>query len=159
MYMNSLMLLIFNNYDLYVLISVYKHTYTHSCRYVCMCVFYTTFTDDQLIIQKYNMKMSIQKTKTKVFRETELDRLKIIIDNKATVQVSHFNYLGSKISLGSNRDIAFKINKFQLIFSTVSRTFNNKVSKDSMIKFYKTMATLLLLKARHGNIKESNEFL
>lgn len=51
---------------------------------------------------------------------------RIVVDNKALEQVSHFSYFGSERSFGSERDIVNKIIKYQLIFSRRSATGNTQ---------------------------------
>ena len=74
------------------------------------------FADDQVIMQKtekdlqlavfhlsqickeYNLRISTQKTKVMAFRGKHPIRSKIIINNQAIEQVSHFNFLGCDVT-------------------------------------------------------------
>jgi hypothetical protein len=72
-------------------------------------------------------------------------RTKITIHNHQIEQVSHFNYLGCDVSYKADNDIKMKLHKYQYICGTIHRTLTNKTRKDTMLKFYKTMATPVLL--------------
>jgi len=121
------------------------------------------FADDQAIIQKceddlqrstyelhnicqdYGMKISIKKTKTMAFKGKEPIRTKIIIENEAIEQVSHFTYLGCDITFEYENDIQHKLHKFQHICGTLRKTLKKKTRKETQLKFYKVMATPVLL--------------
>jgi len=98
-----------------------------------------------LVCKKYNMKISTKKTKVMAFEGDYPIRTKIVIDDHPLEQVSHFNYLGCYTSFEKDKDIDHKIHKFQYICGTIHRTLKNKTRKDTMLKFYKTMATPTLL--------------
>lgn len=91
--------------------------------------------------KKYNLSISTEKTKVMAFSGNETVRSKIIINNKPIEQVKTFNFLGSTISyFYEDTDIHTKLTKFNRINGTIARTLKNKVRKDTLIKFYKTMA-------------------
>lgn len=91
--------------------------------------------------EKYNLMISTEKTKVMAFSGNETVRSKIIINNKPIEQVKTFNFLGSTISyFYDDTDIHTKLTKFNRINGTIARTLKNKVRKDTLIKFYKTMA-------------------
>jgi hypothetical protein len=66
-------------------------------------------------------------------------RSKIVLENATLEQVQQFNYLGCETSFIQERDINNKIQKFQMVCGTISRTLENKTRKDTLMKFYKTM--------------------
>ena len=116
------------------------------------------FADDQVLIassenelqlathklnqvnSKYNMKISINKTKVLAFRGKEPIRCKIAIENKPVEQVSSFKFLGCHMGLHNEDDIKTKTEKFNYINGTIRRTLKNKTRKETMIKFYKVMS-------------------
>ncbi|KAJ4447240.1 hypothetical protein ANN_09244 [Periplaneta americana] len=67
-------------------------------------------------------------------------RTKIAINNCSIEQVSHFNYLGSDIGFDKEYDVDNKIRNFQRVCGTITRTFRNKIRKETKLKFYKVMA-------------------
>jgi hypothetical protein len=71
-------------------------------------------------------------------------RSKIILENTTLEQVQQLNYLGYETSFIKERDVKNKIQKFQLVCGTISRTLKNKTCKDTLMKFYKTMAVPVL---------------
>jgi hypothetical protein len=52
--------------------------------------------------------------------------------------------LGCEISFVQERDVNNKIQKFQMVCGTISRTLKNKKRKDTLMKFYKTMAVTII---------------
>ena len=89
---------------------------------------------------KYDMKISVSKTKTMAFCGKYMIRTKITLNNKPLEQVNNFQYLGCNMSNTYNKDLEQKVNKFSRICGTISRTLKNKTRNDTQIKFYKTMA-------------------
>jgi hypothetical protein len=71
-------------------------------------------------------------------------RSKIALENTALGQVQQFNYLGCETSFIQESDINNKIQKFQMVCGTISRTLKNKTRKDTLMKFYKTTAVPIL---------------
>jgi hypothetical protein len=69
---------------------------------------------------------------------------KIVLENTTLEQVEQFNYLGCKTSFIQERDVNNKIQKFQMVCGTISRTLKNKICKDTLMKFCKTMAVPIL---------------
>ena len=72
-------------------------------------------------------------------------RTKIVINGKTIEQVRDFNYLGCNISYCERKEVNNKINKFQRMCSTISRTFKGKAQLSTQIKFYKVMAVPVLM--------------
>jgi hypothetical protein len=96
------------------------------------------------ICKSYNLKISINKTKTMAFKGKHPVGTKIVIEDKTLKQVNHFRYLGYDITFLEETDIDTKIKKFQNICGTVSRTLKGKNS-EGYIKFYQVMAVPTLL--------------
>lgn len=92
------------------------------------------------IILNYNFDISKNKTKSMAFQGTYPLRCKLVLDNNIIEQVNTFKFLGSSISYIKEVDIGNKVESFSKICGTIKRTLKNKVRKDTMIKFYKTMA-------------------
>ena len=97
------------------------------------------------IIEKYNMKISINKTKVLAFKGKENVRSKIIINDKPIEQVSSFKFLGCSLNLYTEEDIQRKVDKFNYINGTIKRTLGNKVRRETLLKFYKVMSLPVLL--------------
>jgi hypothetical protein len=95
--------------------------------------------------KRYNLKMSINKTKTMVFKGKYRVRTKIVIEDKILDQVNHFKYLGYDATFLEETDIDAKIKKFQNICGTIGRTLKGKTRKDTQIKLYQVMAVPTLL--------------
>ena len=55
-------------------------------------------------------------------------------------RVSYFHYLGCEIFQEEDRDVSNKMNKFQIICGTLTRTV--KSLKDTQLKVYKVMAVV-----------------
>jgi hypothetical protein len=73
-------------------------------------------------------------------------RSKITLDNNPIIeQVSDFNYLGCNVTYKYDDDLNKKINKFQSICAVISRKLKIKTRKETNLKFYKVMATPVLL--------------
>jgi hypothetical protein len=78
-------------------------------------------------------------------------RSKIVLEDTTLGQVQQFNYLGCETSFIQGRDVNNKIQKFQMVCGTISRALKNKTCKDTLMKFYKTMAVpYYLMAANHG---------
>jgi hypothetical protein len=71
-------------------------------------------------------------------------RSKIVLENTTLEQVQQFNNLGCETSFIQERDVNNKIQKLQMVCGTISRTLKNKTCKDTLMKFYKTMAVPIL---------------
>ncbi|KAJ4444055.1 hypothetical protein ANN_05844 [Periplaneta americana] len=95
-------------------------------------------------MSKYYLTVSHEKTKVMAFIGKYQIRSKIILNNMILEQVRHFNYLGCDISFDEERDLKQKVHRFQSICGTIKRTLKNKTRKDTVLKFYKTMAVPVL---------------
>lgn len=132
-------------------------TYTHNLnktKYVATFL----FADDQLIVadsenslqiasfklqqimEKYNLKISTNKTKIMAFCGNEPIRSKIVLNEKPIEQVNCFKFLGCSVSYMGEVDIQQKIEKFNYYNGTIKRTLKNKVQTETMLKFYKVAA-------------------
>lgn len=103
------------------------------------CLQFSIFKLSQ-ILEKYNMRISTNKTKVMAFRGQEPVRSKIVLNNQTIEQIGSFNFLGCMISLYEEKDIQNKIEKFNYINGTIRRTFKNKSNQNTAIKFYKTIS-------------------
>ena len=56
-----------------------------------------------------------------------------------------FKYLGCNISCCEGKEVNNKVNKFQRMCGTVSRTLKGKTQLSTQIKFYKAMAVPVLM--------------
>lgn len=124
---------------------------------------YLLFADDQLVLadsednlqravhllrivaNKYNLKISHRKTKVFGFCGNNTIRTKIVIEDKMIEQVNSFTYLGCDLSYISSTDVENKLNKFLRLIGTIKRTLINKVDRQTVLKFYKTLAIPTLL--------------
>ena len=61
-------------------------------------------------------------------------------DNQPVEQVTSFKFLGCDISHRGEVDIDHKLTNFNRMNGTIARTLGGKASKQTMIKFYKTMS-------------------
>jgi hypothetical protein len=71
------------------------------------------------IAVEYNLKISVNKKKTKAMKGKTNMRTKIVINNNIIGQVNTFNYLGYTITLSNNRDLEIKVNRFNQMGKTV----------------------------------------
>ena len=62
------------------------------------------------------------------------------MNTKTIEQVRDFNYLGCNISYCERKEVNNKVNKFQRMCGTISRTLKGKTQLSTHIKFYKVMA-------------------
>ena len=60
------------------------------------------------------------------FQGKEYVRTKIVINGKTTEQARDFNYLGCNISYCERKEVNNKVNKFQKMCRTLSRTLKGK---------------------------------
>lgn len=97
------------------------------------------------IIKEYNLKISSEKTKSMAFVGPYHKRTKIVIGTEIIEQVSSFKYLGSMITYRKNMEIEKKLNKFQQICGTINRCLRNKTTRETKLKFYKTVAVPTLI--------------
>jgi hypothetical protein len=96
------------------------------------------------LCQDYNLKISKNKTKTMALKGKLNVYSKIVLENTTLEQVQQFNYLGCETSFIQERDVNNKIQKFQMVCGTISRTLKNKTGKDTFMTFYKTVAVPVL---------------
>ena len=71
-------------------------------------------------------------------------RTKICINDNILEQVTTFNYLGCDIGFDDDNDVKKKLHRFQMICGTIRRTLGKRVTPETQIKFYKTMAIPVL---------------
>jgi hypothetical protein len=81
------------------------------------------------ICKSYNLKISINKTKTMAFKGKYPVRTKIIIEDKTLKQVNHFRYLGYDVTFLEETDTDAKIKKIQNICGTIRRTLKEKLGR------------------------------
>jgi hypothetical protein len=79
------------------------------------------------------------------FKGVEHLRAKIEINNQILEQVTCFNYLGCNISYVRSEDPEIKLAKFLQLTGTIKRTLLKRVRKETVLKFYKTLAVPVLL--------------
>ena len=72
-------------------------------------------------------------------------RTKIVINGKIIEQMRDFNYLGCNISYCERKEVNIKVNKFQRMCGTISRSLKGKTQLSTQIKFYKVMAVSVLM--------------
>ena len=97
------------------------------------------------IIEKYNMKISTNKTKVIAFRGKDNIRSKITVNDEIIEQVNNFKFLGCNINIYKEEDLTKKVEKFNYINGTIKRTLGNKVRRETMLKFYKVMSIPLIM--------------
>ena len=91
--------------------------------------------------EKYDMRISSEKTKTMAFKGKEPVRSKIVINGKIIEQVNNFKYLGNTISYQGEVDVGGKIAKFLRVTGLINRTLrSSKVRKETRLKVYNTLA-------------------
>ena len=66
------------------------------------------------------------------------------MNGKIIEQVRDFIYLGCNISYCERMEINNKINKFQRMCGTISRTLKGKTQLSTQIKFYKVIVPVLM---------------
>ena len=85
-------------------------------------------------------------------------RTKIVMNGKIIEQVRDFNYLGCNISYCERKGVNNKVNKFQRMGGTISRTLKGKTLLSTHIKFYKVMAVpVLMYDNENWSINRSNK--
>ena len=70
--------------------------------------------------------MSVEKTKSMVFRGRDSVRNKIVIDNKIIEEVNSFNYLGNTISYEKKLDIDNKLHNYLKIRGILNNVLGHK---------------------------------
>ena len=92
------------------------------------------------------------------FNGNEPINSKIIVYNIKVSQVNEFNFLGNYVSQRDEIDLGKKIERFNYISGIIYRNLKNKVRKDTLVKFYKTMAiSSLLYSNENGTLTGTNE--
>ena len=61
------------------------------------------------------------------------------MSGKIIDEVRDFNYLGCNISYCKRKEVNNKVNKFQRMCGTISRTLKGNTQLSTQIKFYKVM--------------------
>jgi hypothetical protein len=133
-------------------IKLQGNTYLNSLLYADDLTIIQTNVDDvqssifylSKLCQDYKFKISKNKTKIMAFKGKLNVSSKIVLENTTLEQVQQFNYLGCETSFIQERDVNMKIQNSQKIRGTISKTLNNKTRKDTLMKFYKTMAVPIL---------------
>ena len=85
--------------------------------------------------RKFNLKISTTKTKSMGFQGKEDMRTKTVMNGKTIEQVRDFNYLGCNISYCERKEVNDKVNKFQRMCGTISRTLKGKHSYQLKLNF------------------------
>ena len=70
---------------------------------------------------------------------------KIVMNGKIIEQVRDFNCLGCNISYCERKEVNNKVNKFQRMCGTISRTLKRKTQLSTQIKFCKVMEVPVLM--------------
>jgi hypothetical protein len=99
------------------------------------------------IAKEYNLRLSTKKTKVLGFTGVEHLRANIEVSNQILEQVTCFNYLGCNISYVRSEDPEIKLATFLQLIGTIKRIVLKRVRKETVLKFYKTLAVSVLL---HG---------
>lgn len=99
----------------------------------------------QKVCEKYNFKISLNKTKTMAFQGKYSVRTKIVLNDTPLEQVTSFKYLGTQLTYKHDSDCKYKLPIFQQLCGTINRNLKNKARKETQIKFYKVMAVPSLL--------------
>ena len=79
------------------------------------------------------------------FQGKEHMRTKIVMNGKIIKQLRDFNYLGCNISDCERKEVNNKMDKFQRMCGTISRTLGGKTELTTKIKFYKVMEVPVLM--------------
>jgi hypothetical protein len=87
-----------------------------------------SYTLDNVVI-KYNLEISVNKTKTMIINGKLNVRAEIAINNNIRKQVNSFNYLGNTIRISKNRDLDIKLNRLNHTCSTIRRSRKKKTRK------------------------------
>ncbi|KAJ4446628.1 hypothetical protein ANN_13325 [Periplaneta americana] len=99
----------------------------------------------QKVCEKYNFRISINKTKTMAFQGKFSVRTKIVLNDTPLEQVTRFKYLGTQLTYKHESDCKYKLPIFQQLCGTINRNLKNKARKETQIKFYKVIAVPSLL--------------
>jgi hypothetical protein len=86
----------------------------------------------ETITSKYGIKIPTCKMKTMDFKERQLVRCKIVINNNNIEQITTFNKLGCSISDQNEKDIKVKISDFLHIMGIIHRTLKPLKSKNTL---------------------------
>jgi hypothetical protein len=93
----------------------------------------------------FRQLQSAKKTEVLGFKGVEHLRAKTETNNQILEQINCFNYLGCNISYVRSEDPEIKLTKFLQLIGTIKRTLLKRVRKETVLKFYKTLAVPLLL--------------
>ena len=80
-----------------------------------------------------------------ILSTNEYIRTKIVTNGKIIEQARDFKYLGCNISYCERKEVNTKVNKFQRICVTISRTLKGKTQLSTQITFYKVMGVPVLM--------------
>jgi hypothetical protein len=97
------------------------------------------------VAKEYNLRLSTKKTKVLGFKGVEYLRAKRETISRILEQVTCFNYPGCNVSYVRSEDLENKLATFLQLIGTVKRTLLNRVRKETVLKFYKTLAVPVLL--------------
>jgi hypothetical protein len=97
------------------------------------------------IAKEYNLRLSTKKSKVSGFKGVQHLRAKIEVNNQILEQVTCFNYIGCNISYVRSEDPEIRLAKFLQLRATITRTLLKRVRKETVLKFYKTLAVPVLL--------------
>jgi hypothetical protein len=96
-----------------------------------------------LIARKYKMTISSTKTKPMAMWGNRIQRVKIVINNNITEQVTDFKYLGYCISeYGS--DLEDKLQTYNKINAVIQRHFGKQMNKETQLRIHYITAKVAL---------------
>jgi hypothetical protein len=84
---------------------------------------------------KYNVKISVNKTKAITMKGKMNVRTKRVINNSIMEQVNRFNYFGYTITVSNSRYLEIKVNRFNQMCSIIRRILSKKTRTKTQISF------------------------
>jgi len=96
-----------------------------------------------LIARKFKMTISSTKTKSMAMCGNNIQRVKIVIDDKIIEQVTEFKYLGYCIS-EYKRDLEDKLQTYNKINGVIRRHFGKQMTKETKLRIHNMTAKAAL---------------
>jgi hypothetical protein len=132
-------------------IQLNKRKYINTILYAGDQILMATSEDDlqkmvydlNLLARKYNMIISSTKTKSIATCGNQIQRVKIVINDKIIEQVTEFKYLGYCIS-EYKRDLEDKLQTYNKINGTIRRHFGIQMTKEAKLRIHNITAKAAL---------------
>ena len=98
------------------------------------------------VLEAFNMKISISKTKVMAMEGKYNRRAKIVIKDQIIEQVNNFKYLGCNLSIFNlNQDLDNNVIKYNAINGCINRYLGNSMRKEVKLRLHNVVSKPMLL--------------